>query len=160
MTNELDILNHDELERLKDAMPLIAILIGRADNDMDASEYKLAEKIAHIRSYNSPDYLQPFYQSVEAGLKSSLDLFNKELPAETVLRNQFISDRLASLNPILQKLNPKIGAQLYKGFIRFSSEMAKASGGFLGFMSINSEESKWVNLPMLNEIRFEEEEEE
>ncbi len=158
MINELNILSESELEQLKDALPLIAILIGGADNKLDAEELQLAQKITHIRTYNTPEYLQPFYQSVETRFKSTLDLCINELPREASIRNKIISDRLQSLNPVLFKVNPIIGAQLYKGFVRFAQEIAKASGGFLGFMSVNAEEAKWVKLPMLKPIISEEEE--
>lgn len=160
MTNGLAALNPEETNLLTQALPLVAILIGKADGDLDVKELELAKKIAHIRTFNSPEYLTSFYENVESNFNSNLDALNASLPGDAVLRNEVIAEKLRLLNPILSKLNPKIGAQLYRGLIRFAQEIAKASGGFLGFMSVNTAESKWVELQMINPIAHEEDEEE
>jgi hypothetical protein len=160
MINALESLKAEEISTLTQALPLIAILIGKADGNLDLKELELAKKITHIRTFNSPEYLQPYYEQVEAGFDQSLEALNSELPGDNNLRNELISDKLEALNPILAKLHPKVGAQLYKGFIRFAQEIAKASGGFLGFMAVNPAESKWIGLPMLVPIVYEQDEEE
>lgn len=152
-------LQESEVQSLREALPLIAILIGQADNHLDEKELELAKKITHIRTFNSPEYLIPFYEQVEKEFDNNLEMFSKELPTDAATRNEIISGTLSKLNPILAKLDPKAGAILYNGFIRFGKEIAKASGGFLGFMSVNSAESKWVNLPMITPIVGPEEEE-
>ncbi|MEP7322581.1 MAG: hypothetical protein ABI761_11710 [Saprospiraceae bacterium] len=149
-----------ELTQLREALPLIAILIGKADNNLDLKELDLAKKIAHIRTFSSSDYLKDFYETVEEDFDKTLDMFDKSLPTEVEVRNNMISDRLTLLNPILAQLHPKLGAELYRGFVRYAKEIAKASGGFLGFMAVNPEESKWIDLPMLVTIVHEQEEEE
>ncbi len=153
-------LNVTELQALKDALALVTILIGKADNEFDEKELELAKKITHIRTYNSPEYLHDFYLSVEAEFNSTLDNLLNELPQDAALRNNEISTRLSSLNDILKKLDPKAGAQLYRGYTRLAQEVAKASGGFLGFLSVNSEEAKWIKLPMLTPIIADDDEEE
>ena len=152
--------NEASQQALREALPLIAILIGKADNNLDVKELELAKKIAHIRTFNSPDYLIPFYEQVEKEFDDNMEMFLKELPEDTRTRCLIIAERLEKLNPILAALNPKPGSILYHGFVRFAKEIAKASGGFLGFMAVNSEESKWVNLPMLTPIETPDEEEE
>ncbi|MDZ4709534.1 MAG: hypothetical protein SH818_14135 [Saprospiraceae bacterium] len=160
MINALEPLNAEENDLLTQALPLVAILIGKADGNLDVKELELAKKITHIRTFNSPEYLQNFYEQVEAGFDKNLDTYNSSLPGDAQLRSEMISTKLESLNPVLAKLHPKIGSQLYKGFLRFAQEIAKASGGFLGFMAVNPEESKWVSLPMLVPIEYDTDEEE
>jgi len=160
MINALESLNAEENDLLTHALPLVAILIGKADGTLDVKELELAKKITHIRTFNSPEYLQSFYEKVEAGFDKNLEMYNASLPEDTHLRSELISQKLESINPVLAKLHPKVGAQLYKGFLRFAQEIAKASGGFLGFMAVNPEESKWVTLPMLVPIEYDEDEEE
>ena len=63
-----------------------------------------------------------------------------------------ISDKLAKLNKILASLDNATAYALYKSFITFAEHIAKASGGFLRFGSISSQEKKWISLPMLNPI--------
>lgn len=158
MSNALKSLNENEIQTLTDALPLIAILIGKADNNLDVKELDLAKKITHIRTFNSPEYLQAFYEKVEEHFDQILAKFNAELPEDAGLRGEIISGKLAQLNPVLAKLHPKAGAFLYRGFVRFSQEIAKASGGFLGFLAVNPEESKWVSLPMINPVEYEDQE--
>lgn len=160
MLTDIDQLKPQELNQLKEALPLIAVLIGKADNNLDIKELQLAKKIAHIRTFSSSDYLKDFYETVETAFDELLNKFNTELPVDSDQRNQMISDRLTLLNPILSQLHPRIGAELYKGFVRYAKEVAGASGGLLGFMAVNPAESKWIDLPMLATIVHEDEEEE
>lgn len=160
MIDALDALNAEEVSLLTQALPLVAILIGKADGELDVKELELAKKITHIRTFNSPEYLQGFYEKVEAAFDQNLGDLNSTLPGDIELRGEVLAQKLGDLNPILAKLHPKVGAQLYKGLIRFAQEIAKASGGFLGFMAVNTAESKWVDLPMLTPIEYEEDEEE
>ena len=158
MSNALKSLNENEIQSLTDALPLIAILIGKADNNLDVKELDLAKKITHIRTFNSPEYLQAFYEKVEENFDQILAKFSTELPDDAGLRGETISGKLSMLNPILAKLHPKAGAFLYRGFVRFAQEIAKASGGFLGFLAVNPEESKWITLPMINPVEYEDQE--
>ncbi len=158
MINDLNQLNSGDRSKLKSALSLIAVLIGKADNNFDIKEVEAAKKIAHIRTYNSPDYLKEFYTEVESSFDQDLISLNATLPSDAQERAAEITSKLSELNSILESLNPKLGADLYKGFSRFAQEIAKSSGGFLGFMSINREESKWVHLPMITPIAVEEEE--
>jgi len=160
MIKALETLNAVEVGLLTQALPMIAILIGKADGDLDIKELELAKKITHIRTFNSPEYLQAFYEQVEIQFDSYLDSFNTSLPGDAELRGEVIAEKLRALNPVLAKLHPKVGSQIYKGLIRFAQEIAKASGGFLGFMAVNTAESKWIELPMINPIEYDEDEEE
>jgi predicted nucleic acid-binding protein len=160
MTDVFSQLSADQIQLLKDAHALIAILIGKADNDLDLKELELAKKIVHVRTFNTPDYLNAFYEDVETGFDGSISSFSNELPADTASRNAEIASRLAKLNEVLPKLEPRLAYLMYKGYTRFAAEIAKASGGFLGFMSVNSEESKWIHLPMITPIPEVEDEEE
>lgn len=160
MINALEPLNAEEKNLLTQSLPMVAILIGKADGDLDVKELELAKKIAHIRTFNSPEYLQSFYEDVESKFDDHLNDLNTSLPGDSELRGEVLAQKLADLNPALAKLHPKVGAQLYKGLLRFAQEIAKASGGFLGFMAVNSAESKWVGLPMLDPVVYDEDEEE
>ena len=57
-------------------------------------------------------------------------------------------------------MDPRLGSRLYKEFKKFAGHVAKASGGFLGFFTVDKEEAKWLGLPMLNPIQYDEDEQE
>ncbi|MFZ1581728.1 MAG: hypothetical protein WAT26_11320, partial [Saprospiraceae bacterium] len=61
---------------------------------------------------------------------------------------------LASLNPVLAKMEPFYAYKLYQGFLSFASHVAKSSGGIMGFFTINPAEAKLVKLPMLTPILY------
>lgn len=155
MTEYFKELNSDEYRKLKDAVSLIAVMIAGADGDIDTKETAWAEKIARIRTYNSPEEILGFYKEVGLDFKERLEAHIEELPGGSTERVEIISGRLAQLNDVLAKLNPEMGALVYRSFTSFAKHVAKASGGFLGFFSISSEESSLIELPMINPIAHE-----
>ncbi|MEL7020925.1 MAG: hypothetical protein AAGK47_04915, partial [Bacteroidota bacterium] len=73
-------------------------------------------------------------------------------------RRHAISLELGKLNAILPKLHPGFAATYYESLVSYAHHIAKASGGFLGFMSIGPNEEKVVDLPMLVPFHHEEDE--
>ncbi len=151
-------LTEDEKSKLMDAVPLITILVAGADGNIDAEELNWAEKVTDIRSYNLKGELKEFYIEVHATLRARVDHFLSVLPGDVPSRTSQIEEELANLNPILAKLNPAVGTKMYKGYISFAEHVAKASGGLLGFFSINPEEAKVITLHTLTPIDSDEEE--
>lgn len=153
-------LNQDEKSELSDALALITVLIAGADGAFEQEELDWAEKVTHIRSYKLKGELKSFYEEVEENLIEKVKYFIDNMPADVAERSQQISERLSKLNPILSKLHPEVGSKLYKGFLSFADHVAKASGGVMGFFSINAEEAKWITLPMIDPIIHQGDEEE
>ncbi len=158
MTYQFDGLTAEETQALIDAVPLVTVLIAGADGNIDADEKEWATKLTEIRSYAHPESLHEYYQSVGAQYAGKLDEVIESMPKDVATRNQQISDQLGQLNGILQKLDINLAYSLYKSLTSFAEHVAKASGGFLRFGAISSEEAKFVNLPMITPIVIEEEE--
>lgn len=153
-------LNQDEKTALSDALALITVLIAGADGSFEQEELEWAEKVTHIRSYKLKGELKSYYESVEDQLMEKIQYFIDQMPTNVGERSAQISARLSDLNPILAKLEPAVGAKLYQGFLSFADHVAKASGGVMGFFSVNAEEARWIGLPMIQPIVFEGDEEE
>ncbi|MDX1478645.1 MAG: hypothetical protein R3301_13125 [Saprospiraceae bacterium] len=153
-------LSPTEYQSLKEAIPLITILIAGADGNIDEKETNWAQKVTNIRAYSTPEHYQSYYEEVGDTFAERLSALISELPADVQERSQAVSDRLAELNTILEKLSPKVAAAMYKEFRTFANHVARASGGFLKFWSISAAEKKWVSLPMLRKFEWDEEEEE
>ncbi|MBK9981332.1 MAG: hypothetical protein IPP15_02720 [Saprospiraceae bacterium] len=160
MDQDLGLLSKDELTQLEDAFAYITILIAGADGKIDEKEITWAEKIAHIRTFAGDERLKAFHEAVDQNLHSRIETLISELPKDVSSRSKMISEKLAQLNPVLSSLDSYIGAYLYKGFLTFAERVAKSSGGFLSFFTISPEERKWIGLPMLNAIFYDEGEEE
>ncbi len=151
MNNIFESLNPAEYDLLKEAVPLITILIAGADGNIDDDEISWAEKVTNIRSYSLPEEYREYYLAIGATFQERLDALMSELPEEVEPRQMEISRRLTPLNGALDKLEPKVAAALYDEWKSFARHVARASGGFLKFWSISAEEKRWIGLPMLTE---------
>lgn len=157
MIEGFDSLDKKEFETLKSSISLITILIAGADGKIDKEEKKWAEKITEIRAYTLPSDLVHFYKEVGEDFHEKLEELIEELPDDTKSRNKIISEKLAAVNPILQKLDNELAVEVYRSLKSFAKHVAKSSGGFLGMMSISKEEKAWIDLPMINEIDYDSE---
>ncbi len=153
-------ISEEQRVKLKDALGLITILVAGADGTIDEQELNWAEKLTHIRTYAEPVELNDFYKEVEADFYDRYKSMLSELSSDISTREGEISSRLGDLNGILNCLSNPVAYQLYTSFTSFAKHIAKASGGFLRFGSISSEEKRWINLPMLDPIILEMPEEE
>ncbi len=153
-------LKKEEYQQLIEAVPLIAILIAGADNDIDLKEKEWAEKIVKIRSYNNHFDLKPYYKDVDEQFIDLFDKFVNELPKDSDARSRELTKRLSAVNNIFTKVSMRTANQLYTSFIAYAEQIARASGGILRLMSVSREESMWVGLPMIDPIFFDEIEEE
>ena len=160
MIEHFDTLTEEEFEKLKDAVPLIAVLIAGADGTFDKKELDWANKVTTIRSYSMKAEMKAFYQEVGKNFSDKLENYIDSFPVSLADRNKLISERLEYINPILAKLEPAVAYKCYKSFLSFAEHVAKASGGIFGFFSINHQEAKWVKLPMLHPIAHSNDQEE
>ncbi|MEL6989205.1 MAG: hypothetical protein AAGK97_15440, partial [Bacteroidota bacterium] len=147
-------------QKLKEAIPLITILVAGADGKIDTKEREWAEKVTSIRTYKTEPFLLDFYKEVGTDFTEKLDDWIENLPNHIGERNGVISERLSAINPILKILPLQEAAAIYSDLISFAKHVAKASGGFFGFFSIGPEEGKVIGLPMLDEYIYIPEEEE
>lgn len=140
-----------EIEQLERALPLIAVLIGHCDGTYDEKEQVAAKKIADVHAYSAPELLKPFYKTVANQFENNLGYLT-DMVSGAKMMDVELSEELKKVGKALKKLPQKYGYHLYKDFLHYASEIAKSSGGFLRFGSINSDESKWIGLPMIKAI--------
>lgn len=159
MPTEFSVLTDDEKQLMYDAIPLITILVAGADGNMDEQELEWAEKITKIRSFDYHNVLNPYYQLVGEHFSNRFQHFNSTLPEGTEARQEAISGKLSNINDIFGKLETDRAKLYYESFRSFGEHVAKASGGFLRFMSVSSAEAAVKDLPMLVEPVVEEGEE-
>jgi hypothetical protein len=148
----LENLTQDEIVQLGNAVPQIAVLIAGADGKIDAEETAWADKLAHIRSYSGEKWLQAFYEQVDANFSIQFKGLVGSLPTDTAARQAALSAELEKVNPILAKLSAEHAYKIYHSYITFAQSIAKASGGFLGFSTVSSDEAAWIELPMITAI--------
>jgi len=147
-------LSESQFQSTKDAIAWITILIAGADGNIDAEEKEWAAKVTKIRGYHNPNELTPFYEAVGPEFASKLEDLLKHAPSDVKERTELFTRKIEQLNEVLPLLEGNLGHYLSESYRTFAEHVAKASGGFLGFMSVSNAESKLIELPMLNKIEF------
>jgi myosin heavy subunit len=160
MNSKFKELTQTEYQLLIEAIPMIAILIAGADDEIDLQEKTWAEKIIKIRSYHNHFDLKPFYKDVDEQFKGLYEKLLSELPKKVEERSKVLSKKLSGINDIFIKLSMRTANQLYNSFIAYAEQIARASGGFLRMISVSKEESVWIGLPMIDPIFYDEIDEE
>jgi tellurite resistance protein len=153
-------LSETEYNDIKNAFARVAILVAGAEGKISKSELAWVEKVVNIRSYNLKGYMKEFYKDLNSDFHERLENVLNESSQETSSRQSELTLQLESLNKTLAKLDQKTGAQVYNGLISLAKHVATADGGILGFFTINSEEAKIIDLPMITPIDMPEGEEE
>ncbi|MEL6358147.1 MAG: hypothetical protein AAFQ37_14585, partial [Bacteroidota bacterium] len=74
------------------------------------------------------------------------------LPETNEEKDQHLWDKISGLNPILAKLKAPYDYYYYDAFRSLASYIAKASGGFLRFLTVGPQEAEVIDLPMLTPI--------
>lgn len=147
-------LTPSELDALLDAPVLITALVGAADGRFDRQEKTWSERLVRVHTYDKPEEMNTFYRRVADDFVGKVERQLTLLPADTGARNALIASQLEALNPVLAKLNPHLGAALYKSFVGLAEETAKASGGFLRIGAVSDTEHRLVKLPMITPIEM------
>jgi len=161
MFYKLNNLEEEERQELIDAIPVITLLIAGADGEISVEELNESKKITKIRSFSGGEHMQAFYDKVGEDYAERLERWTKVVSKDTAERTADLSARLEKLNPILAKLDQETGHHFYKSFTSFAMHVAKADGGiqWLKVGTINKDEAKLIDLPMLTPIDLPESEE-
>lgn len=150
MIDYFENLSQDEIDLMYKAPVLIAILIAGADNKIDKKEIKEALNISKLKQTKSRRILIDYF--AELGKEFEYNLIEEiaSLPREARKRNPVIIEELEKLNLVLPKLDAKFAIQFYDSMKDIAKRIANASGGILGYLSVDYEESKLLELKMIN----------
>ncbi|WP_258097527.1 hypothetical protein [Marinoscillum pacificum] len=151
MVKEFENLREDEVEVLLTAPVYVAILIAGADGDIDKSERKEAIEVAHSKQGRAREQLVEYYKAVGASFESKFNTLISELPEDAEERSKAITTELRKLNFILPKIDKNFAVKLYASLKDLAKKIAEASGGILGYLSVSYEESKLIELRMIND---------
>lgn len=149
MVKEFQNLREDEVDVLMKAPVYVAILIAGADGEIDKSERKEAIAIASNRQSRSREQLNDYYNQID--FDADFDKLVGELPSGTEERTTAIIRELRKLNFILKKIDRPFAIKLHASLKDLSKKVAEASGGLLSYLTISYEESKLMELKMLQD---------
>ncbi|MEL6589772.1 MAG: hypothetical protein AAFP02_00190 [Bacteroidota bacterium] len=141
-------LSSEEVSQLIEAPAIVAVLIAGADENIDKKEKSWATRLVHYRTFTSDPKLHEYYESVNERFEGHLDnLVANWAPTTSEAE---LSAKVAALNPILAKLDSEYADLLRESWRSMARKVAEASGGLVGIGSINKEEARLVDLPMLD----------
>lgn len=130
---------------------LVSVLIAGADDKFDKKEIKEAVDLAKLKLSKSRESLKEFYRIVGENFNLKLSDEIDSLPSKASKRNPVIIEELEKLNKILPKLDKKFAIQFYESIKDIAKRIATASGGILGYMTIDHNERKYIDLKMIKD---------
>jgi hypothetical protein len=146
--HEFNNLTDAEAKSLYQTPAMIAVLIASADSEIDEQETAWAKKVVSFRQEVGNELLFNYYEVAESFFNETLE----SLLSETKGTHNRISDletALAALSPVLAKIDGDFAVELLKSWKSFAKQVAKATGGILGFGSISEQEKRLVDLKMI-----------
>jgi hypothetical protein len=149
MIKELARLKESEVELMLKAPVLLCILIAGADGTIDRKEIKEAINVTVKKKHKT--ILDSYFKEVSQDFEDKLKILLQSYPYESTQRNPILIQELSQLNPILKKLDKLFSKPFYDMLKELAEKIAGSSGGFWGMMSVDSEEAKYIRLPMLED---------
>jgi len=147
MIKELARLKESEVELMLKAPILLCILIAGADGTIDRKEIKEAINVTVKKKDKT--ILDSYFKEVSQDFEDKLKILLQSYPYESTQRSPILIQELSQLNPILRKLDKLFSKAFYDMLKELAEKIAGSSGGFWGMMSVDSEEAKYIRLPMI-----------
>jgi hypothetical protein len=151
MNSFFSVLQEEERQVMFRAPILVSILIAGADDKFDKKEIKEAIDLAKLKLSKSREILKEFYRIVGENYDVKLSDEIDSLPSKAIKRNPIVIAELEKLNKILPKLDRTFAIQFYESIKDIAKRIATASGGILGYMTIDPHERKLMNLKMIKD---------
>ena len=149
MIKELERLKESETELMLKAPVVLCILIAGADGTIDRREIKEAINVTVKKKDKT--ILDSYFKEVSQDFEDKLKVLLQSYPYESKQRNPMLIQELSQLNPILGKLDKLFSKPFYDMLKELAEKIAGSSGGFWGMMSVDSEEAKYIRLPMIED---------
>ena len=149
MIKELARLKESEVELMLKAPILLCILIAGADGTIDRKEIKEAINVTVKKKDKT--ILDSYFKEVSQDFEDKLKVLLQSYPYESTQRSPILIQELSQLNPILRKLDNLFSKAFYDMLKELAEKIAGSSGGFWGMMSVDSEEAKYIRLPMIED---------
>ena len=149
MIKELESLNETEVELMLKAPVVLCILIAGADGTIDRREIKEAINVTVKKKDKT--ILDNYFKEVSQDFEDKLKILLQNYPYQSAQRNPILIQELSELNPILKKLDRSFSKPFYDMLKELAQKIAGSSGGLWGMMSVDSEEAKYIRLPMLDD---------
>lgn len=138
-----------EAKSLYQAPAMIAVLIASADSNIEEKETAWAKKIMIFRQEVGEDSLFNYYEISDSYFSEALRSFLND-DKGTQERISDIEGALTQMNVVLAKIDADFAMELVQSWRSFAQQVAKATGGILGFGSISEQEKYLMGLEMIS----------
>lgn len=142
-------LTDSEAKQLYQAPALIAILIASADSEIHEEETGWAKKVMGYRQEVGVEALFNYYEIADTYFDEAIQVLLTDGKGVQE-RISFLETALATLNPLLAKVDDMFAIELTKSWRSFAKQVAKSAGGFLGFGSVSEQEARLMTLSMID----------
>ena len=150
MIPEFEKLSEADIDLLKKTPAMVTILIAGADEEISSSELQKAVSLAKIKQSKARRELLSYYQHIGPDFEANLNELLKSYPEDPETRSKMVVEDLKRLNYILPKLDHDWAIQFVESMKEIAKKVAEAAGGVFGYLAIGYEESKLIDLKMIN----------
>lgn len=134
MAPEINRLNESDKKTLLEAPAVVSILSAlSADGTIDPNEKAEAIRLAHLRTFTSPEILNNYYKEVELNFENNMNNIINNLPLDYEAKKEYLRNELKKLAPILAKLDREFSMTLIDSLKSFAKHVFKAHSHFLEY---------------------------
>ena len=134
MTPELNRLKESDKKTLLEAPAVVSVLSAlSADGTIDPNEKAEAIRLAHLRTFTSPEILNNYYKEVELNFESNMNNIINNLPLDYEAKKEYLRNELKKLAPILVNLDREFSMTLIDSLKSFAKHVFKAHSHFLEY---------------------------
>jgi hypothetical protein len=151
MIAEFEELSQEEIDQMFRAPILVAVLIAGADGKIDNAEIEKAVALSKLKQSRARQALIDYYREIGETFEKDLREYIVNAPDDADERNAEIITELKKLNPIMRKIDKGFALKFYQSLKDIAKNIAEASGGVLGYMSVSYAEAKLIGLKMLKD---------
>lgn len=151
MLDPLVNLSEGEREELYLVPAWVSLLIAGADDVFSKKEIKKAIRLAEDKSQEENAFISEFYKNIARKIEANLRGYIAVLPKEREKRTDFLVKKLTTVNELFKKIELDYAHQLYLSFRDYAYQVAQASGGLFGLLSVSYAESKFIDLRMIDD---------
>lgn len=151
MITEFDNLEPAEQDLMFNLPIYVSVLVAGADGRIDNVELQKAISLANSKATKARKQLIDYYNVINQNFEDKLKMAIANLPSGVKEREASLVENLSKSNAVFEKLDKTFAVKLYASLKDMAKQVAEASGGVLGYMSVGYEESKVVDLNMIKD---------
>lgn len=151
MINEFNHLEHYDKDLMYSLPIYVSILVAGADGNIDNNELQKAVSLANNKTKKARKQLIDYYNVVNENFEDKIKMAIANLPSGVKEREKALIEKLEESNGVFSKLDKAFAIKLYASIKDMANQVAEASGGIFGYMSVGYEESKVVELKMIKD---------